>query len=319
RKAGTLYLRMNPVSGTTEIRTDEDAVQTGAGYSEEEVRSRAAALAAQMEAERIAEQQAADAARAEDEPVRTPEPPAPSGPALSVTAQQLIDDLGLDRSLAERAVAADDIALQALIDETKGWQGTALLDLATGTSLEDVRASYFTGVSGGSAVGTPSGTDDVLESLSAEKSQANYRLFEDDAALAEVLASGSFERWRIFLHPEQKTYVEVNTRGPYRVTGGAGTGKTVVLVHRAVRLARKAAQRGGEARIVLTTYTRTLADSLAQQVRALAPSIPRPDALGAAGIHVTGVDRIAHGTVTSAQDLAPMAAVLGWSARRVKF
>ena len=152
RKAGTLYLRMNPVSGTTEIRTDEDAVQTGAGYSEEEVRSRAAALAAQMEAERIAEQQAADASRAEDEPVRTPEPSAPSGPALSVTAQQLIDELGLDRSLAERAVAADDIALQALIDDTKGWQGTALLDLATGTSLEDVRASYFTGVSGGSAV-----------------------------------------------------------------------------------------------------------------------------------------------------------------------
>src|SRR5699024_9811123 len=97
RKAGTLYLRRNPVSGT-------------------------------------------------------PEPSAPSGPALSVTAQQLIDELGLDRSLAERAVAADDIALQALIDETKGWQGTALLDLATGTSLEDVRASYFTGVSGGSAV-----------------------------------------------------------------------------------------------------------------------------------------------------------------------
>ena len=319
RKAGTLYLRMNPVSGTTEIRTDEDAVQTGAGYSEEEVRSRAAALTARMEAERIAEQQVADAARADDEPVRTPEPSAPSGPALSVTAQQLIDELGLDRSLAERAVAAGDIALQALIDETKGWQGTALLDLATGTSLEDVRASYFTGVSGGSAVGTPSGTEDVLESLSAEKSQANYRLFEDDAALAEVLASGSFERWRIFLHPEQKTYVEVNTRGPYRVTGGAGTGKTVVLVHRAVRLARKAAPKGDQARIVLTTFTRTLADSLAQQVRALAPSIPRPDALGAPGIHVTGVDRIAHGVVTSAQDLAPMTEVLGWSARRVKF
>src|SRR5699024_4921281 len=163
---------MNPVSGTTEIRTDEDAVQTGAGYSEEEVRSRAAARAAQMEAERIAEQQAAHASRAEDEPVRTPEPSAPSGPALAVTAQPLIDQLALDRTLAERAVAADDIALQALIDDTKGWQGTALIALATGTSLEDVRASYFTGVSGGSAVGTPSGTEDVIESLSAEKSQA---------------------------------------------------------------------------------------------------------------------------------------------------
>ena len=335
-KAPTLYLRMNPISGTTEIRSDDDAVQAGGGYSEEEVRSRAAALAAQMEAERIAEQQAAEAEQAEpaqastgpgsqtelaldvDEP-RRPEPAEPTGPVLSMTAQQLIDDLGLDPYLAEQAAHADDTALYALAEKTKNWQGTALLDLATGTSLEDVRAAYFTGVTGGSAVGTPSGTDDVLQSLSAEKSQANYRLIEDDTALAEVLASGSFEKWRIFLHPEQKTYVEVNTRGPYRVTGGAGTGKTVVLVHRAVRLARKAAESGGSARIVLTTYTRTLADSLAQQVRALAPNIPRPDTLGAPGIHVTGVDRIAHGAVTSAQDLAPMAEVLGWTTRTPKF
>ena len=320
-KAPTLYLRMNPISGTTEIRSDDDAVQTGGGYSEEEVRSRAAALAAKMEAERLAEQQAAEAeqAAAAEETSEADGEAGPTGPVLSVTAQQLIDDLGLDPHLAEQAADADDTTLYALAEKTKNWQGTALLDIATGTSLEDVRAAYFTGVTGGSAVGTPSGTEDVLQSLSAEKSQANYRLIEDDAALAEVLASGSFEKWRIFLHPEQKTYVEVNTRGPYRVTGGAGTGKTVVLVHRAVRLARRAAESGGSARIVLTTYTRTLADALAQQVRALAPSIPRPDALGAPGIHVTGVDRIAHGAVTSAQDLAPMADVLGWTTRTPKF
>lgn len=320
-KAPTLYLRMNPISGTTEIRSDDDAVQTGGGYSEEEVRSRAAALAAQLEAERLAEQQAAEAEQVTDSE-RTAEADGeaePTGPVLSVTAQQLIDDLGLDPYLAEQAADADDTTLYALAQKTKNWQGTALLDLATGTSLEDVRSAYFTGVTGGSAVGTPSGTDDVLQSLNAEKSQASYRLIEDDTALAEVLASGSFEKWRIFLHPEQKTYVEVNTRGPYRVTGGAGTGKTVVLVHRAVRLARKAAENGEDARIVLTTYTRTLADALAQQVRALAPSIPRPDALGAPGIHVTGVDRIAHGAVTSAQDLTPMAEVLGWTTRTPKF
>ena len=320
-KAITLYLRMNPVSGTTEIRSDEDALQIRTGYSEEEVRSRAAALAEQLAAERIAAREAEAAAQAEAEDDAVAEVPAaePSGPVLGLTAQQLIDELGLDRKLAERAAEADDAELWALAGTTKGWQGTALLDLATGTSLEDVRAAYFTGVTGGSAVGTPSGTDDLLQSLNAEKSQANYRLFEDDAALADVLASGSFEQWRIFLHPEQKTYVEVNTRGPYRVTGGAGTGKTVVLVHRAVRLARRAAETGRPARIVLTTFTRTLADALAQQVRTLAPSISRPDALGAPGIHVTGVDRIAHGIVTTAQDLAPMAEVLGWSTRRATF
>lgn len=324
RRAPSLYLRMNPISGTTEIRVDDAPAPGGGTFTEEEVRSRAAALAEELAAERIAAHQAeASEPVAQGEPVPdeldASELHVSSGPVLTVTAQQLVDDLGLDPELAERATLADDAALCALADATSGWQGTALLDLATGTSLEDVRAAYFTGVSGGSEVGTPSGTEDVLESLSAEKSQANYRLIADDAALAEILASGSFEEWRIFLHPEQRTYVEVSTRGPYRVTGGAGTGKTVVLVHRAVRLARQATEPGDAARIVLTTFTRTLADALTEQVRALAPSISRPESLGAQGIHVTGVDRIARTVVVGAQDLSPMATVLGWSARSVSF
>src|SRR5699024_10527594 len=84
-----------------------------------------------------------------DEPPR-PESGVSTGPVLSMTAQQLIDDLGLDPYLAEQAANADDTTLYALAEKTKNWQGTALLDLATGTSLEDVRAAYFTGVTGGS-------------------------------------------------------------------------------------------------------------------------------------------------------------------------
>src|SRR5699024_12879618 len=60
-KAITLYLRMNPVSGTTEIRSDEDALQIRTGYSEEEGRSRAAALAAPLAAEPTAARGAAPA------------------------------------------------------------------------------------------------------------------------------------------------------------------------------------------------------------------------------------------------------------------
>src|SRR5699024_5988516 len=142
-KATTLCLRMIPVSGTTEIRSDEDTVHTPTGYSEEEVRSRAAALAEQLAAERIAAREAEAAAQAGAAPELT-------GPVLGLTAQQLIDELGLDRKLAERAAEADDAELYTLASATGGWQGTALLDLATGTSLEDVRAAYFTGVTGGS-------------------------------------------------------------------------------------------------------------------------------------------------------------------------
>src|SRR5699024_8317892 len=92
-KAITLYLRMNPVSGTTEIRSDEDALQAPTGYSEEEVRSRAAALAEQLAAERIAAREAEAAAQAAAEAdadnAAAPEPqltlPEPTGPVLGLT------------------------------------------------------------------------------------------------------------------------------------------------------------------------------------------------------------------------------------------
>lgn len=353
RRARTLYLRMNPVSGTTEIRTDADALRTG-GLTESEVQARAAALAAEQlaeyqrrEAERLErEGEAAEAARSEEQSAaaRGTEGQEPgeaaveapggagqgasaasdaegsSGPVLSVTAQELIDVLGIDPVLAAAAVDADEAALLDLAEEARSWQGSALLDLATGKSLDEVREAYFTGVRGGTEVGTPSSTDDIVESLSAEKSQASYHLIEDDDELAKVLASGSFAQWRIFLHPEQRMYVDVRTRGPYRLTGGAGTGKTVVLVHRAVRLAREAKQAGREARIVLTTYTRNLADALEEQVRTLEPGAPRTDVLGRPGIHVTGVDRIAHGVISGSRALAePMRAVVGWDTRSPKY
>ena len=325
RRARTLYLRVNPVSGTTEIRTDEESVREGdRGFSESEVRARAAELAAQQiaehqqaeserrtAAERETEGEAAGSADAAD---------APAGPVLAVTEQELVEVLGLDPDLATQAVDADESTLLDLAAKAPTWQGSALLDLATGTSHEEVRAAYHTGASGGSEVGTPSETSTLVDSLKASGSRATYRLLEDDDALATILATKDFAKWRVFLHPEQQTYVDVNTRGPYRLTGGAGTGKTVVLVHRAVRLQKKAAAEGREARIVLTTFTRNLAASLEDQVRSLDADAPRTDALGKPGIHVTGVDRMTHDVVNSARGLDTiMREVLGWGSSAPKY
>ena len=94
----------------------------------------------------------------------------------------------------------------------------------------------------------------------------------------------------------------MNTRGPYRLTGGAGTGKTVVLVHRAVRLPARPrrARFGGTDRVDhLHPQPRRLPRGPGPQPRRRAS--PRPDALGNPGIHVTGVDRIAHDIVNSAR------------------
>jgi len=63
-------------------------------------------------------------------------------------------------------------------------------------------------------------------------------LVEGEEHLKEILAA-SMDEWRIFLHPYQRKLVEWNTNGAININGAAGTGKTVVLMHRAVHLARK--------------------------------------------------------------------------------
>jgi superfamily I DNA/RNA helicase len=67
-----------------------------------------------------------------------------------------------------------------------------------------------------------------------------------------------WEKWIVFLHPDQSEIITKNYSGPARVSGSAGTGKTVVALHRAVWLARA----NPEARVLLTTFTDILANSL---------------------------------------------------------
>ena len=74
-----------------------------------------------------------------------------------------------------------------------------------------------------------------------------------------------WEKWTVFLHPDQRQIVEHNYNGPARVSGSAGTGKTIVALHRAVFLARA----NPEARILLTTLTPTLAKALRAKLRFL--------------------------------------------------
>ncbi len=72
------------------------------------------------------------------------------------------------------------------------------------------------------------------------------------------------DKWRVFLHPTQRKTVNRNYNGPARVTGGAGTGKTVVAMHRARRLARELAS--GE-RLLFTTFTANLAADIRENLR----------------------------------------------------
>ena len=116
-----------------------------------------------------------------------------------------------------------------------------------------------------------------------------FAFIEDNDELRAAIENPDFTAWRIFLHPEQRAYTTRDYNGAFRLTGGAGTGKTVVLVHRARELHR----RNPAARIVLTTFSRTLADALSDQLKTLDSSLAMASDLGKPGIYVAGVDAIA--------------------------
>ncbi len=80
-----------------------------------------------------------------------------------------------------------------------------------------------------------------------------------------------WDRWTIFLHPAQRALVDRDYNGPARVSGSAGTGKTIVALHRAASLAR----RHPEARILLTTFSEPLASALRSRLAKLLGNEPR--------------------------------------------
>ena len=90
-----------------------------------------------------------------------------------------------------------------------------------------------------------------MEGLRHPAAQMSFTWIENNAELRRVIEGGDFGAWRVFLHPEQRKYAERSYSGPFRLSGGAGTGKTVVLLHRTRMLAR----REPDSRILLTTFT----------------------------------------------------------------
>jgi len=99
--------------------------------------------------------------------------------------------------------------------------------------------------------------------------QRRFRVMNNLEELQQALEF-PWDKWTIFLHPVQREVVEKRYSGPVRVSGTAGTGKTIVALHRAVHLARE----NPESRILLTTFSGTLADALRMKLRRLIGSQP---------------------------------------------
>lgn len=149
--------------------------------------------------------------------------------------------------------AADEDGLMALTDHLPKEAAEALLELATGGKPT---------VPPVAAVGT--------DPFDHPDAQRRFRVMNDVDELERALSS-PWEKWTTFLHPAQREWVERDYKGPARVSGSAGTGKTIVALHRAVFLARK----HPDSRVLLATFSEPLASALHQKLRLLISGTPR--------------------------------------------
>ena len=102
----------------------------------------------------------------------------------------------------------------------------------------------------------------VCDGLTASEVPQGFYVISGEKDL-EAILNAPLEKWRVFLHPVQRDLVECRFNGPARVLGMAGTGKTVVALHRTKHLAQsdEAALRNGRKSILLTTFTKTESES----------------------------------------------------------
>lgn len=108
-----------------------------------------------------------------------------------------------------------------------------------------------------------SSSEDLAAALDAPVTLKTFVVVEGEEELRRIMAE-PLEKWRVFLHPTQRKIVKKDFSGSARVLGGAGTGKTVVAMHRAKYLASRCE---GQQRVLMTTFTANLAADIRENLR----------------------------------------------------
>ena len=207
-----------------------------------------------------------------------------------------------DKEFTKLGVLPDLIpALRAFTNETQlegllavlpENQANALILLTGDEGVDTLYAEVA-----GSFVPAAAITNDVVAALAAPASQGAFRVVDDEDELAEMLAM-PLAQWRTFLHHSQRGLAYRDEyKGPVRVMGGAGTGKTVVAMHRVKALVDRLADRSGTP-ILFTTFTRNLAQAIERDLRYLDGNLLDV-------VEVINVDRLANRVVTEAEGRQP--------------
>ena len=198
--------------------------------------------AAQFVEVREAVQEAVHPLYVQPEPAHAPKPHLFEG-----VAERELLGYGVPPEWLADVLGADEDTILDIAAHLPEEASEALLELATGGTPRTTQPA---------AVGA-----DPFEHPDAQR---RFRVVTNVEELERALEF-PWEKWTVFLHPDQREWVERDYNGPARVSGSAGTGKTVVALHRAAYLARS----NPEARVLLTTFSDTLAETLHTKLRVL--------------------------------------------------
>ncbi|WP_405523615.1 AAA family ATPase [Streptomyces canus] len=194
--------------------------------------------------------------------------------------------LGVHSSIvpALREIHSEDAVL-GIVETLPKLARDVILCLADGMSVEEV----WEQVSSLAATKDDIDPEDYEAAIERPATKEAFVVTGDIAEFGRILTE-PLSAWRIFLHPAQRNLAERKTpyKGPARVTGGPGTGKTVVALHRVKALAERLP--AGHA-ILLTTFTTNLANLLKSQLKDLG------GAQLLAKVDVRNIDKVAYGTV----------------------
>jgi len=188
--------------------------------------------------------------------VQATDAPKPVARPLTDTSDEVLLGYGVPAEWLNDIREADEDRLLALTGHLPAEAAEAVLELATGGTPRAAKGEPKPGV--------------APDPFTHPDAQRRFRLVTSVEELERAL-DAPWDKWAVFLHPQQRQLVTRDFTGPARVAGSAGTGKTVVALHRAVHLARTIP----EGRILLATFSEPLAHALRANVKRLIGNAPR--------------------------------------------
>ena len=187
--------------------------------------------------------------------------PAPVNPLFSQVSDHELMSLGVPEELlpdVRRIETEEQLdAIQAQLP-LEAYEGLFLV--AAGDTVDQVLTARET------RVDRVIDTKDFAAALTTPESQSRFVVVNDDETMIAIM-NAPLAQWRVFLHPTQHKLAMGDRSGPVRVLGGAGTGKTVLAMHRAKWLAENRTLPGKK--VLFTTFTKNLAIDIDQNLRTL--------------------------------------------------